>query len=487
MRKALIALFFCLAVLLGIGLFGLALAGCGASGTFVSGNPVSAPSAVPVSLTLGDDPPTGVAILRFQLQITSAALQPTDTTQPAVSMLLSPMNVELLHLQTETAPLGNVNVPAGSYSSITASFANPQMTIFNNTNQTLTLGAQSCAAGQFCVFNPPLNQASATVQAPTAPFPVTLTANSPLGFEMHFDVNASVQGDLTISPKITLKQVIPATATSPVAQFHIVGRITSVTNPSFMIQAGFGGMTASIATNSSTTYTFPTCAANNFSCLVDGQVVDVGVSLIPGGTFTASSVRLLEQQNLPSLQGVIVRVNAAQNQFDMILQDLQETFPSVLPGLLISVQTNSSTTFGVNTDGVTIPAGLTFTGVSGLVAGQTVEIHPLATPVVAPGPTALPLITVSTDSVTLESSQVAGVVGTINATGNPAGFTLLQLSPILAHSNISLIDVDVVTGTVFIDVTGLGGMKSGDKVFVGGLLFNTTGAPTLVAERVRDN
>jgi hypothetical protein len=487
MRKALVALFFCLAVLLGIGLFGLSLAGCGSSGTFTTGNPGTNAGMSTVSLTVGDDPPTGVAVLRFQVQITSAMLQPTDATQPAVSMLLGPTNVELLHLQTETAPLGNVNVPAGSYSSITASFANPQMTIFNNTNQTLTLGAQSCAAGQFCVFNPPLNQTSATVQAPTAPFPVTLSANSPLGFEMHFDVNASVQGDLTISPKITLKKVIPATPTSPVSQFHIIGRITSVTNPSFMIQSGFGGLTASIATTATTAYNFPACAADNFSCLVDGQVVEVGVSLIPGGTFTASSVRLLEQQNLPSLQGIVVHVNAAQNQFDMILQDLQESFPSVLPGLLISVQTNNSTTFSVNTDGVTIPAGLTFTGASGLVAGQRVEIHPLATPVVTPGPTALPLINVSADSVTLESSQVAGVVGTVNASGNPAGFTLLQLSPILAHSNISLIDVDTVTGTVFVDITGLGDMHSGDKVFVGGLLFNTTGAPTLVAERVRDN
>jgi hypothetical protein len=487
MRKALVALFFCLAVLLGIGLFGLSLAGCGSAGTVTMGNPGTNAGMAPVSLTVGDDPPQGVAVLRFQVQITSAMLQPTDTTKPAVSMLLSPMNVELLHLQTETAPLGNINVPAGSYTSITASFANPQMTIFNNTNQTLTLGAQSCAANQFCVFNPPLNQTSATVQAPTAPFPVTLTANSPLGFEMHFDVNASVQGDLTISPKITLRQVIPATVTTPISQFHIVGRVTSVTNPSFMIQAGFGGMTASITTSATTAYTFPTCAANNFSCLVDGQVVDVGVNLIPGGTFTASTVRLLEQQNLPSLQGMVVHVNAAQNQFDMILQDLQESFPSVLPGLLISVQTNSSTTFDVNADGVTIPTGLTFTGVSGLVAGQTVEIHPMATPIVAPGPTALPLITVSTDSVTLEHSQVAGVVGTINASGVPPNFTLLQLSSILAHSNISLIDVDIVTGTVFIDVTGLGDMRSGDKVFVGGLLFNTTGAPTLVAERVRDN
>jgi Domain of unknown function (DUF5666) len=486
MRKALFGLFFCLIILLAIGLLGISLAGCGSNAMVVS-NPEPSAGRAPVSLTIGDDPPAGVAIIRFQVQIASATLQPTNTADPAVSLLLSPMNVELLHLQTETAPLGNINVPAGSYTSLTASFANPQMTIFNNTNQTLTLGAQTCLAGQFCIFNPPLNQMSATVAAPTAPFPLTLSANSPVGFEMHFDVNASVQGNLTVSPTITVKQVIPPTATSPISQFHIVGRITSVSSPDFTIQAGFGGLSASIVTNSSTSYSFPTCGADNFSCLVDGQVVDVGVNLIPGGTFTATSVRLLEQPNLPSLQGVVVSVNTAANSFNMILMDLQESFTSVVPGLLITVQTNSSTTFSVDSDGVTIPANLSFANFAGIVAGQTVEIHPMATPVVTPGPTALPLITVSTDSVTLEPTQIAGVVGTVNASGVPPSFTLLQLSPVLTHSSISLIDVDVVAGTVFVDVTGLGNVNPGDRVFVGGLLFSTTGAPTLVAERVRDN
>ena len=442
---------------------------------------------VPVSFTVGDDPPAGVAILRFQVEITNASMQPSDPTQMPVSMFLGPMNVELLHLQTETAPLGNINVPAGINISLTASFANPQMTIFNNSGATLTVGTQNCATNQYCVFNPPLNQSSATVQSPIAPFPVTLSANSPLGFEMHFDVNASVQGNLSISPTITLKQVVPPTALTPISQFHLVGRVSAVSSPTFTLQGGFTGISSLITTNSSTQYNFPTCAADNFSCLMNGQVVDVGVNLIPGGTLVAATVRLLEQQNVPSLQGVVVSVNAAQNQFNMILMDLQETYASVIPGLLITVQTNSNTTFSVDTDGVTIPAGLTFTGVAGLMAGQTVEIQPAAVPVVAPGPTALPLISLSTNSVTLERSQLFGTVGAINASANPPDFTLVALSPIFAKSAVSVIDVDVVSGTQFIDVTALGGIKVGDKVFVGGLLFNSAGTPTLVAEKIRDN
>ncbi len=481
MRKPLMGLTLCATLLLAI-----ALVGCGGSKSLSSGPISENPSSVPVSLTIGDDPPAGVAILRFQIQITSATLQPSNSALPPVSMLLSPMNVELLHLQTETAPLGNINVPTGTYNGLTATFANPQMTVLNNSTQTLTVGAQTCVAGQICIFNPPLNQATASVASPIAPFPVTLSANSPLGFEMHFDVNASVQGNLSVSPQITLIQVTPPTPTSPIEQFHLIGRVSGISSPDFTIQTGFGNLSAVIATNSNTTYNFEqVCPADAFSCLADGQVVRVEVNLIPGGTLVAAHVRLLEAVNLPSLQGIVVRVNAAQNQFDMVLQDLQETFTGVIPGLIVTVQTNSSTTFSVDSDGVTIPAGLSFTGIAGLLPGQTVEIHPAATPVVTPGPTALPLINLPADSVSLEPSEISGFIGTINGGGNPPDFTLIALSPLFTHASVSLILVDIVPDTQFINVIGLSGLSSGNAVSVGGLLFNSPATPTIVARRVR--
>jgi hypothetical protein len=479
MRQSFLGLTFCAIFLLAI-----ALVGCGGSNS-ISGGPPPPPASVPVSLTIGDDPPVGVAPLRFQVQITSATLQPQNTNKSPVSMLLGPLNVELLHLQTETAPLGNVSVPEGTYTSLTATFANPQVTIFNNTGQTLNVGAQSCAANQICNLNLTLNQATATVQAPTAPFPVTLSANSPLGFEMHFDVNASLQGDLTVTPQITLKQVIPPTATTPIDLFHIVGRVTMLNSPSFTIQAGFGNLSAAIVTNSTTTFDFGNaCAAENFSCLATGQVVGVAVNLLPDGTLVAARVRLLEQQNLPSLQGIIVSVNTSLSQFNMVLADLQEQFTSVNFGALVTVHLDSAATFAVDADGVTIPSGLSFASKTDLLPGQFVEVHPSATPVVTPtaGP---PLINLNVNSVSLEATEISGTVGSVNTGGNPPDFTLAALSPFLTHASISLIQVDSVTGTQFINVSGLSGLTAGDKVSVGGLLFNTSTTPSIVAERVR--
>jgi hypothetical protein len=481
MRKVFLGLTICAMCALAI-----TFIGCGGSFSAGTGPISSNPSSTQVSLTVGDDPPAGVAILRFQIQITSAELQPSNPALPQISMLLSPLNVELLHLQTETAPLGNINVPTGTYNGLTATFANAQMTVFNNSASTLTLGSQTCAVNQICIFNPPLNQTTASVASPIAPFPVILSANSPLGFEMHFDVNASVQGNLTVTPQITLRQVAPASPTSPVEQFHVIGRVTSVSSPNFILQTGFTNISAPIKTDSSTTYDFGSaCPANNFSCIADGQVLGVAVNLIPGGALTATHVRLLETANLPSLQGVIVRVNAAQNQFDMVLQDLQETFASVNPGLLISVQTNGSTTFSVDSDGVTIPAGLAFTGVAGLMPGQTVTVHPSATPVVTPGPTALPLINVPADSVSLEATEISGIIGSVNGGGTPPNFMLVALSPLFTHASVTLIQVDSVTGTIYINANGFADLTAGNKVSVGGLLFNTPVTPTVVAERVR--
>jgi hypothetical protein len=97
----------------------------------------------------------------------------------------------------------------------------------------------------------------------------------------------------------------------------------------------------------------------------------------------------------------------------------------------------------------------------------------------------MPQVTVSTDSITLEATQISGTVGTINTGANPPNFTLTALSPLFAHASIGEIVVVSVAGTQFINVSGLSGLSTGNTVSVGGLLFNTSTNPTIVAEGVR--
>lgn len=465
------------------------LAACGGGSGMTSIQPVPAPSSemVPVSFSISDTPPAGVTILRFQIQLTTASLQPATMGQSPVPMLPAPVEVELIHLQTEPALLANLNVPAGTYNGLTATFANPQATIFNEGTTNLMVGGQACNIGQVCTLNLSLNQMTVTVQAPTAPFPITLSSNSPLGLLLHFDVNTSVQGDLSVTPTVNLKQ-IPAPPHVPIEGFHLVGTVTSVNSPTFTIQTGFGNFSFPITTNDNTQYNFgSSCPADNFGCIMKGQVLKVFVNLMSGGTLIATEVELFEPPGFPAFEGVVINTNAAQNQFQVVLTDFQNgpsQINTIFFGLRLTIQPTASATFLIDMDGITVPPGLSFASIQDVAIGQVVEFHPVLPPMAAGGNP--PFLAISTDSVRLEASEITGTVAAVNAMATPPNLTLGGLPPLFAKAGITQLTVEPVTGTEFDNVSGLGAINVGDTVSVAGLLFNTSGQPTVIAERVVD-
>ena len=467
----------------------LTLAACGSStsSTSMTGSPGSGASAVPATLSIHDNPPTGVTILRFELQVTAATLQPATAGATPVNMLNRPQEVELEHLQTESALLANTMVPAGTYNGLTATFANPQMTIFNQGSTTLMAGGQSCPAMQICTLTPTLNQMTATIQAPTAPFPVTLSATSPLAFFLHFDVNASVQGDLSITPMVTLSQA-PLMPQGGHEHMQLVGIVTAVSSPGFTLLSGFSGQSSNITTDSNTLYDFDgSCAANNFSCIMVGQVLRVKVNPMSGGVLEAVKVKLLELQGHPSVEGTVTSTNAAQNQFQIVVADREDQdnhFGQMSMGISVTVQLSSSTTFSIDSDGLTLPSGVSFAGIQDFVVGQSVEFQPQL-PITVTGTPPNVQITVNASSVRLESSHVTATVSAVNGGGSPPNFTINMLPPLFTGAMISTIQVDVVTGTEFENISGIGALASGQTVSVSGLLFNTATQPTLVAQEVK--
>lgn len=438
-----------------------------------------------VSLSIGDAPPMGVTILRFEIQVMSASLLPATAGQANVSMLNQPQEVELEQLQTEPAFLVNLNVPAGTYNGLTATFANPQITILNQTGNTLTVGSQSCANNQVCNLTPTLNQMSVTVQQPTAPFPLTLSANSPVALLLHFDINASVQNDLSISPMVSLNQLAPL-PTGEFEHFHVIGTVTAINSPDFSLQTSFGNQTLGVATNSSTQYNFgSSCQANNFSCIATSQLLKVKVSVMSGGTLLAISIQLFSAQGFPNFQGVVTSTNAAQNQFQVVLlflDDVSNQFGQMGPGLGINVQPAASATFSVDSDGITLPSGLSFASVQDVSVGQLVLFQP-----------ALPVsigsvgqLTVSATSISLEPSEITGSVAAVNASATPPNFTLGNLPTLFAKASPSVtqLTIEPVTGTDFDNVSVIGALNVNDSLSVGGLLFSTPGGAVVIAERV---
>jgi len=47
-----------------------------------------------LSLSILDNPPTGVSVLSFEINVTGASLQPSDASKSAVPLVTSPIEVE---------------------------------------------------------------------------------------------------------------------------------------------------------------------------------------------------------------------------------------------------------------------------------------------------------------------------------------------------------------------------------------------------------
>src|ERR1700688_526615 len=100
----------------------------------------------PVVLAMTDTPPTNVSILSAEVTLTGATLNPGN-----VSLFSGSKTVELTRLQTDIAYLATAaNINAGSYTSVTLTFANPMLTIENDTTNAIG----TCGIGAICTIAP---------------------------------------------------------------------------------------------------------------------------------------------------------------------------------------------------------------------------------------------------------------------------------------------------------------------------------------------
>jgi hypothetical protein len=424
MRRALQVLF--------IAAFVLFMAGCGSQKEIPGPGPIAG---VPVGLTITDTPPAGVTVLFFHLNITGATLASQGGNLVIVGSTY-PIPVNVTQLQTESAFLGTqAGGPGETYSSLTLTFANPQLTIYNGSGATIGSGANACANNSVCQLTPAAT--SSTLTFSSAPFPITLTANAPVAFKLDIHLDTVIQPDLSINfgatNGVTVSQVGTPSAGKPTPGVgNLFGTIQSpidapTGNPpegSFTLLTS-DGRTFAIEVNSSTTYHYPSsvCSTNNFACLATQQVVKVEVSLQTNGNLLASEVDYVQPGGQTVVQGNIIRLgNSGGNTLmDLILQQ-EPTASSTLPlGHRVTVTVPSTgVAYAVDSGNFTLPSGLSFSSAANLVVGQEVSV-------VVQGPVntggsggsspwggAAP-ITFTTNSINLEPSQITGSVNTIDA------------------------------------------------------------------------
>ncbi|HTB91710.1 MAG TPA: DUF5666 domain-containing protein [Candidatus Sulfotelmatobacter sp.] len=448
-------------------------------------------NAVPMTLTLGDTPPNGVGVLFFEALVTGASLQPSDATKPAVTALTTPVEVEFGHLQTDTAFLSLANVAPDTYQSMTLTFGSATMTIVNYSGAAIG----GCANNSVCELTPNFNPTTAAITS--TPFPITISANSVVGIRLDFNVASSVQTDLSINPTVTVKNLTQRMQDEDDQEMEEVdeidGQVTATGMNQFTLMNERSGQSFTITVDSTTMFedfgrSGCTASPEDFTCVQTGQVLNVDLNENGMGTMLAKRVEFEEAANRQAIKGTITSVDSA-TQFHMVVFNEEPAVSGISEGSPVVVTINPNATFQVGMeelgeDGGFIFAGMSFASSADLLAGQDVQIRPAS--VSSSGGTT----TIATDLVRLWPSQVTGQIASIDTSGGT--FTLTGLSPLFTGATPPVTTIKVVTLSEmnFENFSGGGSMVSlavGNTVSVKGLLFNTTGTPTLVTRTLRED
>jgi len=441
-----------------------------------------------MTLTIGDTPPNGVAVLFFEALITEASLQPSDTSKPAVAALTTPVEVEFGHLQTDTAFLSLSNVAPDMYNSITLTFGSATLTIVNHSGAKIG----TCPDNSVCELTPNFNSSMATISG--APFPITITQDSVVGIRLDFNVNSSVQADLSINPTVTIKHLTQRQHDEDEQEMEEVdevdGQVTAVGNNQFTLMNERSGQSFTIMVGSNTVFEDfdrAGCTANpeDFTCVKAGEVLNVDLSANGMGTMLAKRVEFEEDANREAIKGTITSVDST-SQFHMVVFNEEPAMGGISEGspVVVTIDPNAVFQAGreeMGEDGGFDIAGLSFASGADLLVGQDVQIRP-GTVSSSGGVT-----TVTTNLVRLWPSQITGQVASIDTSNGT--FPLTGLSPLFTGATPPITTINVVTLSEmrFMDFSGLGSLTVGSTVSVKGLLFNTPGRPTLVTRTMREN
>jgi hypothetical protein len=217
------------------------------------------------------------------------------------------------------------------------------------------------------------------------------------------------------------------------------------------------------------------CTTNDFSCVKSGQIVQVDFALMGTGILQAKEVKLEENVNEQELEGTVVSINAAGNQFQVVVVDEEPVANSAPVGSVVTVNIHAGASFQVENDGLNIPSGLSFASVNDLLVGQDIDIRALSVSSGVGGSSA------NTDRVRLRASQISGKVSAVSA----PNFDMSNLNSLFTGAGITQIQVQTSSATGFEGVASVSGLNVNDAVSAEGLLFRTAGDPALIAKEVR--
>jgi len=434
-----------------------------------------APGASAVLLTITDTPPAGVTLLSFEVAVTGATLNPGNVDLLAGK---GPVQIEVKQLETESALLSTATVAPGTFTSLTLTFANPELTFKNDTGATLV----GCAVGAVCEIKP-TGPLTSTVDFPGSG--IVVMANSPTGIQVDVNpgtiLNAALGVDFSLAGAVSAQQLAmkPGGELGDLDDFKGAVQNLDATNKKFTLHTANGDFP--VTTDSNTEIDFEACAANNFTCLQNNRLVEVDIKLMAAGVFLAKKIEFEDDAEGDELEGIVFKIDDAAH-FEMVVVDELKSVNNVSIGNP-TVVTLSNPEFRVEDDGLQVPSALQSdfegaTDTSQLLPGQTLQIR-LTSPA-NPGPP----VAVTADRVRLRMTQFTASVKTGSVV--PPKFSVDTLPALFSTVGISESHVQTLSETDFEGVSGVNALADGNAVSLRGLLFkNGALPPELIANKVR--
>jgi hypothetical protein len=447
-------------------------------------------------------PPENLSILSFSATISGILLTPATGSAVNIPPNSSSYVAEFTRLQSDSAFLASVSVPAGTYNSIEVMFSGAVVTFCTQP----TSGISGCASGS-------LTQVTGAAAQPKATFSsaLTLSANQSTGLQLQLNLAntitvSSTQPQVITKVDLTAANVLsvatPPTLKSSLASNQldfvedVAGVVSSVTSSSqtlTVMTATRGPITATA--NSSTVFSSSCGTSIGFTCVRQDSAANVDLALNANGTFT-----VLEYDPLPFnpsppaaldvLEGVVTVKPSTSTQTQIVATDV--TFASTNSVLNSKVNIGDpvnvtialpagSPGFFIDSKGVFVPSN-TFEGSTDatvMVPGQTVAL--LLTRFTPKNGTTVATATVS--SVALRFSRVTASVSSVSS----PFVTISGFAPYLGIA--ASVQGEVKSGVTNYDgVTDATGLNAGglqDTVSIRALYFGTMTVPPFSIAKLR--
>ncbi len=446
----------------GLLLFALVLlaAGCGGGGTVPP--PGQAPGALSGSLALfGRDAPLD-DLVKFEITVTGITLNPGSVQ---VSLPAEGVRLELTSLQitTDMIRFAQNSIPAGTYTSVDLTLANPEIKFRDETTGNIVEleGTQL-----------PLQTSSVTINVSFSIAEGQLTALL-FDFDLRALVVTDAGGNITgIDPTGNIAVSLVDVAGVQGEFEDEVGRVVSInaTDSTFVFEPFSSCQQVTITTDTATVFEDFDPLANAFASLQANQIVEVDADLRVDGTFLAEKVEFEDDAMEDEIEGLIVNLTRntgpSQDSFDLVLFDVAPCAATLPADDIFTV--NVSTTpgvvdFRIDEDDLTVDPAL-FDGPEDLEVGQKVDVDPA----VADVSTITSATPITAEKIKLEDQTIRG---TVNGSPTAPNFELSPGSSLFTDPDNS-ITVRTSSVTEFDDLPlGVASLLVNQPVRVKGLLF----------------